>query len=85
MDASLSSNSRRGNKKVARRGRAGTDPVDLITVTEAGKMLRVSRRTIERMIARGILPFYELPVRGGIRFSRTEIEAFLDARHRDKV
>jgi excisionase family DNA binding protein len=40
-------------------------PGELITVTEAAKILRLSRRTIERLVARGALPCYELPIRGG--------------------
>ena len=57
----------------------------MMTVSEAARQLRVSRRTVERMVARGVLPFYDLPVRGGLRFSRREIEAFLESRHRDVV
>lgn len=60
-------------------------PIDLMTVSEAARRLRVSRRTVERMVARGVLPFYDLPVRGGLRFSRREIEEFLESGHRDVV
>ncbi|NLS90988.1 MAG: helix-turn-helix domain-containing protein [Planctomycetaceae bacterium] len=58
---------------------------DLLTVTEAARRLRVSRRTVERMVARGVLPFYELPIRGGLRFSAAEIEAFLESRYNGVV
>lgn len=61
-------------------------PGDLMTVAETARLLRLSRRSIERLLARGALPFYELPLaRGGLRFSRTEIAAFLESRHRDVV
>ena len=40
-------------------------PTDLLTVSEAARLLRVSRRSIERLASRGVLPFYALPVRGG--------------------
>ena len=74
------------NAAAARAGHGSVrGPVDLLTVTEAARQLRVSRRTVERMVARGQLPFYELPIRGGLRFSRAEIEAFVESRHRDVV
>lgn len=60
-------------------------PHDLLTVSEAARRLRVSRRTVERMVARGELPFYELPIRGGLRFSAAEIEAFLESRYNGVV
>jgi len=37
------------------------------------------------MVARGVLPFYELPIRGGLRFSAAEIEAFLESRYNGVV
>jgi len=55
---------------------------DLLTVAEVAALLRVSRRTVERMVSRGDLPFLALPLRrGGLRFRRDEIEKFLTARH----
>jgi excisionase family DNA binding protein len=63
-------------------GRPAAAPADLITVSEAAKLLRVSRRTVERLVARGALPFYELPVRGGLRFDRAMLHAWLARRHR---
>jgi excisionase family DNA binding protein len=54
---------------------------DLITVSEAARLLCVSRRTVERMVGRGQLPFYTLPVRGGLRFARQEILDWLEQRH----
>lgn len=55
---------------------------DLLTVGEAARLLRVSRRTVERLAGRGALPFYELPVRGGLRFDRADLDAWLAGRHR---
>jgi excisionase family DNA binding protein len=56
--------------------------VGLLTVSETACLLRVSRRTVERLVARGQLPYMALPLRrGGLRFCRGEIEAFLRQRH----
>jgi excisionase family DNA binding protein len=58
-------------------------PSALLTVSEVAAQLRVSRRTVERLVARGELPFIALPLRrGGLRFCRGEIERFLEQRHR---
>jgi excisionase family DNA binding protein len=65
--------------------RSDGPPGDLITVTEAAKRLRLSRRTVERMVARGDLPFYELPIRGGLRFDINALEAWLARRHRSAL
>jgi excisionase family DNA binding protein len=59
-----------------------SEPPDLLTVSEAAKLLRLSRRSIERLAARGSLPFFELPVRGGLRFDRPALLAWLARRHR---
>ena len=60
-------------------------PTDLLTVSEAARLLRVSRRTVERLVGRGALPFYELPVRGGLRFDRTGLNEWLARRHRSSL
>ncbi len=58
---------------------------ELITVSEAARLLRVSRRTIERLAGRGVLPFYELPLRGGLRFDRAALMQWLVSRHRESL
>jgi len=85
MNVSMHTRNRKSDGPEPKRPDGGTRSVDPLTVTEAGRLLRVSRRTIERMVARGLLPFYELPVRGGLRFSREELEAFLNCVHHDRV
>jgi excisionase family DNA binding protein len=76
-------------------GRVGAGPAsaadalpgdNLLTVSEAAGVLRVSRRTIERLVAQGTLPFIALPLqRGGLRFWRHELETFLEQRHREAL
>jgi len=64
------------------RGSAQSAPSDLLTVAAVAARLGVSRRTVERLVARGALPYIALPLRrGGLRFRRGEIEAFLEQRH----
>ena len=58
---------------------------ELITVSEAARLLRVSRRSIERLASRGVLPFYTLPVRGGLRFDRPALLEWLAGRHRKSL
>lgn len=60
-------------------------PPDLVTTREAARLLGVSSKTVERMAARGELGFYELPIRGGLRFSRSELVAWLQVRYRPAV
>ncbi len=60
-------------------------PTDLITVTETARLLRLSRRSIERLVSRGVLPFYALPVRGGLRFDRVAVLQWLASRHRESL
>ncbi len=54
----------------------------MLTTREAADLLRVSRRTVERMAARGELGCFELPIRGGLRFSKGEVVAWLEAKYR---
>ena len=54
---------------------------DLVTVSGAARLLGVSRRTIERLVSRGQLPFYNLPIRGGLRFERRQLLDWLEQRH----
>lgn len=61
---------------------AGPDPADLITVSEAAKLLRLSRRTVERLVGRGVLPFYTLPIRGGLRFARADVLGWLAGQYK---
>ena len=74
-------------RNVARPNPTSGDSVldDLLTVSEAARLLRTSRKTIEKMVARGVLSFFDLPVRGGLRFARTELEAFVRSRHHDPL
>lgn len=57
-----------------------------LTVKEVADLLRVSRRTVERLVARGDLPFVELPLRrGGLRFQRSAIDEFLREHSREPL
>lgn len=57
-----------------------------LTVNEVADLLRVSRRTVERLVARGELPFVELPLRrGGLRFPRSAIDDFLRDHSREPL
>jgi len=59
---------------------------NLLTVAEVATFLRVSRRTVERLVGRGLLPFIALPLRrGGLRFRQSEVEKFLADRHQDSL
>ncbi len=49
---------------------------ELITATEAARLLRISRMTLWRMCSRGELPFRETPG-GHRRFRRSDIESML--------
>ncbi len=52
-----------------------TDP-ELLTVSEAAKLLNVSERSIRRLLASGELGSYK--IRRTIRISRPDIDAYLD-------
>lgn len=60
-------------------------PLELLSVSEVSRLLRLSRRTIERLAGRGILPYYQLPVRGGLRFDRAAVLLWLASRHRESL
>ncbi|NQT12676.1 MAG: helix-turn-helix domain-containing protein [Planctomycetes bacterium] len=51
----------------------------ILTITDVATMLRISRKSVLRLISRG-LPGYELPLRGGWRFRRHEILDWMEAR-----
>ena len=55
----------------------------LLTVSDVARMIRCSRKTVERLVARGELPFYEFPLRrGALRFAELDIRRWLaDRRH----
>ena len=55
----------------------------LLTVSDVARMIRCSRKTVERLVARGELSFYELPLRrGALRFAELDICRWLaDRRH----
>jgi excisionase family DNA binding protein len=75
-----------GSRPTEAPGRVQSVSTDLLTVTDAAVLLRVSRRTVERLVARGQLPYIALPLRrGGLRFRRTELEDFLRKRHQDAL
>ena len=75
------------NSELGLGSRASPDssPNDLITVTETARLLRLSRRSIERLVSRGALPFYALPVKGGLRFDRVAIQQWLASRHHETL
>ena len=56
----------------------GDDRPDLLTTTEAAKMLRVSRNTVARYVRLGQLPAVKLPgTRGRVRIPREAVEKLL--------
>ena len=61
----------------------GRSPPVLLTVSDVARMIRCSRKTVERLVARGELPFYDLPLRrGALRFAELDIRRWLtDRRH----
>lgn len=52
-----------------------------LTPTEAAVYLRVTRPTIYRYMATGLLPYYELKSGGGRRLRRSDLDAVLERRH----
>lgn len=53
--------------------------LDLITKAEAAKLLTVSERTVEKLIATGMLPAYRIS-RNCIRLRRHEVLEYIDSR-----
>ena len=53
---------------------------DLLTVDELAGLLRLSRMSIYRLTGKGQIPFFRL--RGGIRFSRADVNDFLKKNYR---
>ena len=62
-----------------------SQPCDLLTVSEAAQLLRISRRSIDRLASRGALPYYTLPLRGGLRFDQAALVRWLASRHRESL
>ena len=59
-------------------------PTDLLTVSDVARLLRCSRKTVERLVARGELPFYELPLRrAALRFAERDISEWLSSRRHE--
>jgi excisionase family DNA binding protein len=63
----------------------GRSPPVLLTVSDVARMIRCSRKTVERLVARGELSFYELPLRrGALRFAERDICEWLTS-HRHEA
>lgn len=54
-----------------------SDTEDWLTLEEAAQYLKVSKQTIYRYCAEGVLPFYKLAGTGQRRFKRRELNALL--------
>jgi excisionase family DNA binding protein len=52
-------------------------PRHLLTVAETAERLRVSERTVRRLIDAGLLPAIQLRSRGAVRVNPTELEEWL--------
>lgn len=58
-----------------------TSTTRLLTVSEAGKVLGYrSVAPVYKLIAEGQLPTVALPVRGGTRIDRKDLDAFIERR-----
>ncbi len=56
---------------------------DVLTYDEAARLLRVSKRTLQRLVRERRVPHVELPARGawrGVRFLRADLVAWLHKR-----
>ena len=69
------SNGNRNRDRPCRYGNAR--PGDLLNTAEVARMLGVARKTVMRLIEKG-LPGFVLPVRGGWRFRRAEVLDWLE-------
>ena len=53
--------------------------IELITKAEAARMMAVSETTVERLIAGGQLPAYQM-ARACTRLDRADVEAYIESR-----
>jgi excisionase family DNA binding protein len=56
-----------------------TDPNEMLSAKDAGKILGVSGKTVIRMMRDGEFPGYDMGT-SGFKFRRGEIEAYLESR-----
>ncbi len=60
----------------------------LLTIQQAADYIGVSRATLHGWLARGIMPYEELPSRGGVyhfrRIRRADLDEFLNSNYRAK-
>lgn len=54
--------------------------MEWLTTTEAAKYLKVGKRTLYDYCAKGILPWYDMPMGRGRRFKREDLDK-LPVRH----
>jgi excisionase family DNA binding protein len=58
--------------------------MNLLTLKEVTKAMRVSESTVRRWVRDGSLPAYKIGKRGQLRVSKIDLDAFLE-RHRFKT
>ncbi len=51
----------------------------LLTVPEVAEAMKVSEKTVRRLIKRGALPAYQLGERGQLRVEERELERFVES------
>src|SRR5438045_2516370 len=76
---------RTGSHNTHRRADGATGVIDeeVLAYREAGLLLKVSARTLERWTREGLVPYIRLPQRGrwsGVRFSRNQLQRWLRQR-----
>lgn len=54
---------------------------DFLTIDQTAEYLQVSRSTVTRWLGKRALPYIQLPS-GRIRFSRRDLDAWIDSRRR---
>jgi excisionase family DNA binding protein len=54
--------------------------MELLTVQEVADMMKVSEKTVRRLIKRGNLAAYKIGARGQLRVNERDLERYLDAR-----
>ncbi len=64
----------RGKARPARRQLPSSLKMEWLTTAEAAKYLKVSRRTLYDYCAKGLLPWYEMPMGRGRRFKREDLD-----------